>query len=387
MDKEPLDYWNHQARNYDDNIFSTIDEDSTGIISKTIERFGCQEDGIWGRCIDLGCGAGKYLAKLGHHFRHVIAYDLSPKLIALSQKELNKRSVKNVEVAVRDLSQVWYREMGSGSNNFGQASEMESYGFAVMANVLIAPVTDGLRSVMLRNAHRSLCAGGRVLVIVPSFESALYVNQRCDEVSYDGPYVTGAGGNKPSRNEGGDLLKGIMKRSGVRTKHFLEPEFCLLAKRIGFDVEVCEKVSYSWRSELGLTSDLQVPSGLRDPPLPWDWLFLLQKVVEKKDTCGEGVLKSKSATGGDVFRRSANPYDQGGHDPPPQVPGLPSLAQHSRDAQRPPLLPNSPEMPRSARKWEADEFDKTQEQALPVRHAPQSARVGRSSELRAESIS
>lgn len=34
---------------------------------------------------------------------------------------------------------------------------------------------------MLCNAHRSLCPGGRLLCIVPSLESALYVHQRCEE--------------------------------------------------------------------------------------------------------------------------------------------------------------------------------------------------------------
>lgn len=34
---------------------------------------------------------------------------------------------------------------------------------------------------MLKNAHRSLCFGGRLLCIVPSLESALYVTQRCEE--------------------------------------------------------------------------------------------------------------------------------------------------------------------------------------------------------------
>ncbi|CAE8694995.1 unnamed protein product, partial [Polarella glacialis] len=103
---EPLDYWNEQARNYDDNIFSTIDEDSTGIIMLMIEHFGnLEEEGPQGRCIDLGCGAGKYLPKLSKHFRRVAAYDLSPKLVSLAQKELRKHSLKNVDVGVRDLSQ------------------------------------------------------------------------------------------------------------------------------------------------------------------------------------------------------------------------------------------------------------------------------------------
>ncbi|CAE7220076.1 unnamed protein product, partial [Symbiodinium sp. CCMP2592] len=68
MEKQPLQYWNQQARNYDDNIFSTIDEDKTGIISQTIEACA-RKEGSEGRCVDLGCGAGKYLHKLAKHFQ------------------------------------------------------------------------------------------------------------------------------------------------------------------------------------------------------------------------------------------------------------------------------------------------------------------------------
>lgn len=272
MDTNPVAYWNEQARDYDENIFSTIDEDHTGIITRTLDRCAAPHDeGLFGRCIDLGCGAGKYLPALAARFRSVSAYDLSPKLVALANKEVKGRSLQNVVVQVRDLSQVWYRGEGSA---LGDNREMESYGFAVMANVLIAPVEEQTRQLMLRNAYRSLCPGGRLLVVVPSLESTLYVNMRCAEVKCDGSADLV---KMPTRAVGQDVLNGVMRRSGVRTKHFLEPEFCLLANRVGFGVVACEKVLYTWRSELGFDSELQVPAAMKDTPLPWDWLFLLQR--------------------------------------------------------------------------------------------------------------
>ncbi|CAJ1380267.1 unnamed protein product [Effrenium voratum] len=277
MDKQPLQYWNQQARNYDDNIFSSIDEDANGIIAQVIERCGdIDAEGPRSRCIDLGCGAGKYLPKLARHFKTVDAYDLSPKLVALAEKEVKKQRIQNVRVSVRDLSQIWYRNDAT-SAQLGHVTEMESFGFAVMANVLIAPQEASLHQLMLKNAYRSLMPGGRLLCIVPSWESAMYVNMRCDEENYDGPYSVGANGEKPTRTEGADLLCGVLRRSGVRTKHFLEPEFQLLASRAGFDVAMCKRVSYTWRSELGLAADCQVPTRLRESPLPWDWMFLLQR--------------------------------------------------------------------------------------------------------------
>lgn len=58
-----------------------------------------------------------------------------------------RRGLQNVEVQVRDLGQVWYREERQPSvvPELGDPSEMESYGLAIMANVLIAPVEDPYR--------------------------------------------------------------------------------------------------------------------------------------------------------------------------------------------------------------------------------------------------
>ncbi|CAE7244011.1 unnamed protein product [Symbiodinium natans] len=171
---------------------------------------------------------------------------------------------------------------------------MESYNFAVLANVLIAPGDPTLHQRMLLNAYRSVSPGGRVLCIVPAWESAMYVNMRCDEEKYEGPYTVGTGGAKPTRTEGADLLKGILRRSGVRTKHYLEPEFRHLAAKVGLEVEACERVEYNWRSELGLSSDCQVPPRLRDSPLPWDWLFLLQRPGCQEKNKEEGKQRQGS---------------------------------------------------------------------------------------------
>eukprot|EP00445_Apocalathium_hangoei_P071764 CAMPEP_0204160850 /NCGR_PEP_ID=MMETSP0361-20130328/34209_1 /ASSEMBLY_ACC=CAM_ASM_000343 /TAXON_ID=268821 /ORGANISM="Scrippsiella Hangoei, Strain SHTV-5" /LENGTH=411 /DNA_ID=CAMNT_0051117183 /DNA_START=94 /DNA_END=1325 /DNA_ORIENTATION=+ len=278
MDTNPVGYWDAQARDYDDNIFSTIDEDSTRIITRTLDACANTEEGPFGCCVDLGCGAGKYLPALAARFRRVSAYDLSPKLVGLASKEVKAHGFSNVEVHVRDLAQVWYRDVQDkrSTEEFGSQSEMESYGFAVMANVLIAPVNDSARGLMMRNALRSLCPGGRLLVVVPSLESALYVNMRCRESGCSGPHEVIV---QPTRAEGADIVQGIFSRSGVRTKHYLDAEFRLLAGRVGFEVDTCEKVLYTWRSELGLATEMMVPHPLREErgPLPWDWMFLLRK--------------------------------------------------------------------------------------------------------------
>ena len=103
-----------------------------------------------GRCVGLGCGVGKYLPSLAKHFEQVHAFDLSPKLVALAQKEMKRLKLPHVSVAVRDLQQLWYRNDGTGIH-YGHQGDMESYGFAVMANVLIAPSEPSLHQLMLKN--------------------------------------------------------------------------------------------------------------------------------------------------------------------------------------------------------------------------------------------
>ena len=56
----------------------------------------------------------------------------------------------------------------------------------------------------------------------------------------------------------------------------------MMTMMTGFEVELVRRVSYHWRSELGVLEN-QVPPRLKESPLPWDWLFLLKK-LEKSDS-------------------------------------------------------------------------------------------------------
>lgn len=206
-----------------------------------------------------------------------------------------------------------------------------SFSFAVMANVLISPGPESLHLSMLRNAWRALCPGGRLLVLVPSLESALYVRMRCDEANFDGPY---SHKNAKVQPNVGELLQGVFKRVGVRTKHFLEPEFRLLATRAGFDgVEACEKVTFAWKSELGLDYDHEVPLVIRAPPLPWDWLFVLRKAgsIDGVPAMPNGhhvSVEEPPATAPATGQRQPTP-------PPSRRAGSGSSARGSRPGSRP----------------------------------------------------
>lgn len=288
-----------RQKNYDDNIFSTIDEDTTGTITLTIQRFGSADsEKPSGRCVDLGCGAGKYLPTLAANFGSVKAFDLSPKLVEVARKEAKKKNLQNVEVQVKDLAKVWYRDDALGTTEDTQ--ELERYGFGVMTNVLISPGSECMRMAMLRNAQRSLCPGGHLLVIVPSLESALYVNMRRVETRFECDQLGKIRGSdpwpQPSQAEGAELLQGVVKRAGVRTKHFLEPEFRLLASRAGFEVDTCEQVTFTWKAELNCDHDSEVPATLHGTPLPWDWMFVLKKLAPEhlsgkhQSTAGSGSM-------------------------------------------------------------------------------------------------
>ena len=56
-------------------------------------------------------------------------------------------------------------------------------------------------------------------------------------------------------------------------------------------MEECHRVSYHWRSEMGLASDTQVPQNLRESPLPWaSWMAVIGNNKTETKLIGEGRM-------------------------------------------------------------------------------------------------
>ena len=145
----------------------------------------------------------------------------------------------------------------------------------VCANVLIM-ADEKLRSAILDTARKSLAPKGRIVLVVPSLESALLAHRRLVEWhgrdgSEDPETDAEDEARAPSKRTSRELLRGVMRIDGVPTKHYLAEELALMLQRLRFEIEYLDRVSYSWDSEFG-----DAPRWMQAPH-PWDWRVVVKR--------------------------------------------------------------------------------------------------------------
>jgi len=247
-------YWNEVAKNYDREIFSVLENDKEHLIISRIEKFASETDAS----SDLGCGIGKFLPILSRSFSHVYAYDISEK--CLQQARDNCAELSNVDYIKADLSK--------------KKVKMPKVDFVLCVNSIIMP-SISQRSRYFRAISGHLNNGGRLILVVPSFESAIYSKIRTIEWNRRIGLGTGAAvmavWNSNNKQKASQLQHGIVNIDHVPTKHYLREELYSVLWDIGFDVHEVIKIEYSWRTEFS-----NPPNWLKEP-FPWDWLVTAQK--------------------------------------------------------------------------------------------------------------
>jgi SAM-dependent methyltransferase len=246
-------YWDSKAENYGEEIFSSIAEDKNGLIKKYIGKYASKKH----RAADLGCGAGLYLPLLSKKFKSVYACDLSPELI----KKAKKRCAACGNITFETVDMV------------RQKPGLHGVKFAVSANVLIVPDAR-IREAIIGNIYRALPKGARLLLVVPSLESVLYVNARLLEWNLkDGMSVKKAmdAGLKSEHRKTGSIGDGLINIDGVTHKHYLREELEVFLKNAGFKPEIIEKTEYKWDTEFDR------PPKWMKAPYPWDWMAIVRK--------------------------------------------------------------------------------------------------------------
>jgi SAM-dependent methyltransferase len=146
-------------------------------------------------------------------------------------------------------------------------------GLVCCVNVLIGPDPKVHRA-MLRNVRNLLAPGGHLLVIVPSLESALWVNNRwIDMKERDGlrgaRALTGGIGTGPAAAR--DLLRGVVEQGGARTRHYLREELRTALRDHDLEPIFEDRVEYPW------SAYIERPPRWLEAPLPWDWLLLARR--------------------------------------------------------------------------------------------------------------
>lgn len=242
-------YWERVGERYDKEIFASSLADRAGVIRRRLDELADPR----GVAADFGCGVGHYLPLLARRFRAVHGVDFAASLLEQARQRIE--GLENVTLHRADL--------GSGRARV----PIPKVRVGVCANVLISEDA-GLRAGILRSIRRHLAGGARLLLVVPSFESALFANQRL--VAWNrrlgfSERQSLASGLRADR----DLLRGLVPIEKVPTKHYLREELTVLLRDHGFAVESCDKVEYGWDTELE-----DPPAWLRKPPGPWDWLVV-----------------------------------------------------------------------------------------------------------------
>ena len=246
--------WKGLATNYEGNILSVYDNDQNGEIESIIKELGIKKE----RAIDLGCGTGKFLPLLSNHFKSVQAFDYSTEMINAAKR--SHKHLKNLSLSVCDLRT--------------SSPKIKPSDMALCINVVLSPsISD--REKIWRNVRKSIRTGGFLVLVTPSLESALYSKHRLVEwnIRNGDTSVQALTEGFDTKDKDGKMISrgGIINCGGVPTKHYLEEELICLAHRFGFKIISTEKITYPWSTEFSS------PPKWMKPPLPWDWLILLEK--------------------------------------------------------------------------------------------------------------
>lgn len=245
-------HWNAMANRYEDEIFDVFKSDKGKILPTYFRKYANADHSV----IDFGCGIGKAFPYLAPAFKEILAIDISAECIALAKS--NRYS--NISFRRADLTQPGLR--------------LPQADFAFCCNVIMLPEIKK-NELMIRNIQKSLRVNGAAVVVVPSFESIFYSTFRLMEwYRKEGVKPDEIAESEFSYYKGSkrDMLQGIMKISGVPTKHYLQPEIEVLFKKEGLSVLAVEKVEYDWNTEF-----TSAPEWLQEP-YPWDWLVECKKI-------------------------------------------------------------------------------------------------------------
>jgi SAM-dependent methyltransferase len=248
-------YWETVAADYDNAVLSVYDHDTAGAVRACIEAAANHS----ARAADLGCGVGKFTPLLAQHFAHVEACDLSD------------RGAAETRVRCRDLDNVTVRRL----NLAGAPLPFAPVALVLCVNVLIMPALDARRRAW-RAVTNQVDHGGRLILVVPSVESAHYGQFRELESSLDGGCTCAEAldRTRQPRRSARDLGQGVHRLRGLRTKHYLREELEWLLAAHEMEVEEIAKLEFDPALAAGPGDQVR---GVGELPAHWDWLVVARR--------------------------------------------------------------------------------------------------------------
>jgi SAM-dependent methyltransferase len=221
------EYWDSLAKRFDNEIFDVLGDSANGELARQLHGLAHPHHSV----VDIGCGTGRHLRLLVHHFSSVAGIEQSEACLQIARAACD--DVNRVLLVRATWPPRWMHS---------------AFDVAVSFNCAIHPhrrrwgrALDAVSTV--------LRTGGRALVVVPSSESAqqLYRYARGSE-------------HFPERPDS----HGVAAVGGTRTRHFFREELLDALQARGLERVRITKNEYTWASH-----GLRASDAVRRP---WDWV-------------------------------------------------------------------------------------------------------------------
>jgi ubiquinone/menaquinone biosynthesis C-methylase UbiE len=256
--------WDKIAPEYFDNIESPFTKGVRNPIYRLLNEIeGHNKKSV----LEVGCGTGTMIPFLSRNFDHVIAIDISRKMIEIAKEKY--KGYKNVEFMHMDMAKI--------------SSMKKKFDVIVSVNSLIMPNIAKINQV-LHKIHLNLKRGGYFVAIFPSFDALIYQAVITYDKEYDktGDKIKARRAtNKIIAKRHHDFCYGFLYYNSKedRQKHFFGFEILYRLRKAGFKKISIEKVLYPWEGIKSEPNPKRFSGQLYDKL--WDWCIFAQKTAKK----------------------------------------------------------------------------------------------------------
>ncbi|HRI86681.1 MAG TPA: methyltransferase domain-containing protein [Candidatus Hydrogenedentes bacterium] len=239
-------YWDEVAPKWSQEIFNTLKHDRRRVIVSELERAARSGKSV----ADFGCGIGNYLPRLARLFDEVHGFDHSEACIELARLRMQRRRKVSLYQAAT-------------APRFAKGQ----YDVVLCVNTAIHPKRSEWLGV-LRSATSMLKPDGRLILVVPSAESAALI-AKAEQATAE---------KNRAANESHTATQGVVSIEGVPTKHYARTELSDALTGVGLHVGRIRRVEYTWQSQA-----VTPPRELRYER-PWDWLAVAKNTATSSKT-------------------------------------------------------------------------------------------------------